>query len=139
MSNKFLNDIEIFKNSTLMSCIDDSINTKFESILTKHNTGGKMEECNNEVSEIVKQGVEAKIATFDEMYAVIDMKTHFNAIKSILQPTGQDSGIQDKIKEIYDSYEKYMNLNTYLNEGSNFYAKLTGFLGGQYQIVYDFC
>lgn len=99
-SAKLQSELEMFKNNTILSCIESSINGKFEMIVNKHNSGGKLEDCTAEVTESVKQGVDAKLADFAKWQQTIDMKTPFDKIKSILQPTGQKSGIQQQIKSI---------------------------------------
>jgi len=52
--------------STLLACIEDGINAKFEGVVLKFNSGGKMEDIKPEVSELVKQKVEAKLKEMDD-------------------------------------------------------------------------
>jgi len=47
-------------------CIEDSINLCFEKLVSKYNTGGKMEEVSPLVLEEVKRTIENKQREFEE-------------------------------------------------------------------------
>lgn len=126
-----MNDIDIFMNNTIMNCVESSINTQFEDIIGKFNSGGNLEDCTPKVSDGVKTSIDEKIKEFKQSIDEVDMDTSFNKLKSILQPTGQNAEVQKQIKTIYESFDTFMKLNAFLAEGSQFYAKLTGALGSQ--------
>jgi len=90
----------------LQSCVEESINAQFETIINKFQSGGKLDECTAGISEGVKTLVDAKLAAFEEGSKSIDMQTPFGKLKAILQPKGQNNEIQTQIKTIYESYNK---------------------------------
>jgi len=61
-----VHDLDKFKSSTLVACIEDGINAKFEGLVNKFNSGGKMEDIKPEISDLVKQKVESKLKEMDE-------------------------------------------------------------------------
>lgn len=78
------------------------MNSKFEDILNKFNSGGKMSDCNEELQKVVAEEVKKNLDEFDSYSKGLNFDTPYSEIKSILKPSG-NTVLQDKIKEIYES------------------------------------
>lgn len=83
-----------------MGCIDDGINMKFDLVVAKFNSGGKLADVSTVIEQEVQKIIDAKVAEMEEFYKSIDMHTPYDKIKVHLQPSEQNSGVQNKIKEI---------------------------------------
>lgn len=92
--------MDTFKNSTVVGCIDDGINLKFDLVVSKFNSGGKLSDVGSVIELEVQKIVDLKIVEMEGFYKTIDMHSPFDTIKVHLQPSEQNSGVQNKIKEI---------------------------------------
>lgn len=60
-STALITEVENFKKSSLTSCIEKAVSSKFEIIITKHNSGGNLKDLNSELHAAAEEIVKEKI------------------------------------------------------------------------------
>jgi len=57
-----MTEIENFKSSLLLSLIEQAVNSKFEDIIAKHNSGGNLKDLDSEIHDKAHELIKEKIS-----------------------------------------------------------------------------